>query len=190
MLERCSGIYLSRSFYRWRRWVFSQAVFVCILYLQLVLLVNTFLLSWLYHVAPGLVINGVKRIIYCYVFLPRVLNFTKTKHGLSFQVNCATKENLQRTTQPLNISVHIFHTVLYKFPTVLSREVVCKSRGSLVSNHFLYSCNLNVWYCKEILDASHSQKGSKDECDRLHKMGFLDTLCGHVYLICVWSLFY
>ena len=36
-------------------------------------------------------------------------------------------------------------------------EFVCQSREYLVGDNFLYSHNLIVWYCWEILYASHSQ---------------------------------
>ena len=43
-----------------------------------------------------------------------------------------------------NISVHILQTVLYTIPKVLTKIIVLQSRVSLVGDHFLHSCDLNV----------------------------------------------
>ena len=40
--------------------------------------------------------------------------------------------------------MHILHTVLYTIREVLTEEFFQQSRGSLVSDHFLYSCDLDV----------------------------------------------
>ena len=45
--------------------------------------------------------------------------------------------------QHSNISLHVPHAVLNAFPEVPEGS---QSRASLVDNHFLYSCDLNVWF--------------------------------------------
>ena len=43
-----------------------------------------------------------------------------------------------------NISMHILQTVLYIIPNVLTKRIVLQSRVSLVGDHLLHSCDLNV----------------------------------------------
>ena len=50
----------------------------------------------------------------------------------------------------LKLSMHIFHTVLYTFPMVLTRRICLKNK-SLVGDHFLYSHDLNVWFRDDIV---------------------------------------
>ena len=48
--------------------------------------------------------------------------------------------------------MHIPHTVLYTFPLVLTRRICLTIRSSsLVGDHFLYSCHLDVWLRGEIV---------------------------------------
>ena len=49
-----------------------------------------------------------------------------------------------------NISMHILHTVLH-FPRCWQGEFVHQSKASLVGDHFLYSCGLNVWFRGDIV---------------------------------------
>ena len=44
-----------------------------------------------------------------------------------------------------NNSMHILHTVLFAFPKVLVGRIK-QFRAFLVTNHFLNSCDLNVWF--------------------------------------------
>ena len=51
-----------------------------------------------------------------------------------------------------NISMHILHTVLHRFPMVLTQgEFVEQSRASLVGDYFLYSHDLNVWFWADMV---------------------------------------
>ena len=52
-----------------------------------------------------------------------------------------------------NISMHILHTVLYTFPTVLSKRIELRSRASLIGDRFLYSCGLKI--CEITPSANH-----------------------------------
>ena len=67
---------------------------------------------------------------------------------------------------PLNpkISVHILHTVLYKFPDVLTGRICLPNKSIFRWWSFLLflwpQCLIPGWHCKEKLDVSHS-KGSK-----------------------------
>ena len=44
-----------------------------------------------------------------------------------------------------NISLQVFHTVLYTFPMVLIMRI-CLTKNFSSLDHFLYSCDLNVWF--------------------------------------------
>ena len=44
------------------------------------------------------------------------------------------------------ISIHILHTLLYKFLLVLTRRIYLKIKASCVGDHFLYSHDLNEWF--------------------------------------------
>ena len=50
-----------------------------------------------------------------------------------------------------NISMHILHTVLYIFPKLLTRRICLAKLASLVGGHFVYSCDLNVWFRADIV---------------------------------------
>ena len=50
-----------------------------------------------------------------------------------------------------NISLHILLTVLYTFPKVLIRRFCLIIKASLVGDHFLYYCDLNVYIRGDIL---------------------------------------
>ena len=54
--------------------------------------------------------------------------------------------NLNESINPLypNISMHILLTVLYTFPWLQQGEFVKPLRALLVSDHFLYSHDLNI----------------------------------------------
>ena len=60
-----------------------------------------------------------------------------------------------------NISMYILHTVLHKFLKGLKKRICETVKSSLVTDHFPYSHDLDDliqgWYCKEKLDASHSE---------------------------------
>ena len=64
---------------------------------------------------------------------------------------------------PLNpkISVHILHTVLYKFPDVLTGRICLPNKSIFRWWSFLLflwpQCLIPGWHCKEKLDASHSK---------------------------------
>ena len=47
--------------------------------------------------------------------------------------------------------MHILYSVLYKFPNCWQGEFVQQSRASLVGEHFLYSCDLNVQFREDII---------------------------------------
>ena len=50
--------------------------------------------------------------------------------------------------------MHILHTVPYKFPKVQQGEFVEQSRALLsirLSNHFLYSYGINVWFGADLV---------------------------------------
>ena len=50
-----------------------------------------------------------------------------------------------RFHEPLhpNISIHILHSLLYKFPLVQTRRICLTIKASLGEDHFLYSHDLN-----------------------------------------------
>ena len=50
-----------------------------------------------------------------------------------------------------NISVHILHTVLYTSLKVLTMGICVRIKSFLFSDHFLYSCDLNVWFRGDII---------------------------------------
>ena len=60
-----------------------------------------------------------------------------------------------------NISMHILHTVLYKFPKVLTRRICIKIKSFLswwLFALFLWpGCSIQGWFVKEKLDSNHSQ---------------------------------
>ena len=77
------------------------------------------------------------------------------------QLNRRTAWNLFVNPLHPNISMHILHTVLNTFPKVLTRRI-CLTIYSFYCwwsfPFFLWPfCVIWGWYCKEKLDASHSQ---------------------------------
>ena len=104
------------------------------------------------------------------------------QHLLKFPWGGRSCDLLERTTQSFtsqdlyinllhsNISMHLLHTVPYAFPKTLSRRI-CLTIKSFFScwSCALFSwpsCAIQWWYCKEKLDANHSQ-GSKGSFSRL-----------------------
>ena len=93
---------------------------------------------------------------------------TKKRHWCSYQITHILgkqtqgkekqKKNVVNPLHP-NISMHILHTVLYTFQRGWQGEIVQQSRAALVGDHllyshnfhFLYSCDLNVWFKDDIV---------------------------------------
>ena len=54
-----------------------------------------------------------------------------------------------------NISMYFVHIVLHTFPKMLKGRI-CLS--SVVGDHFLFSHNLQQWYCKEMKKQKQGEK--------------------------------
>ena len=69
--------------------------------------------------------------------------------GVSFSSSFHSSEvdlhHFVRFHEPLhpNISIHILHSLLYKFPLVPTRRIRLTIKASLGGDHFLYSHDLN-----------------------------------------------
>ena len=65
---------------------------------------------------------------------------SSSARAMAFQMQTKKKENKKNT----NISMHILHTVLYRFPVVLTRRICLMIKSILSFFHFLYSHHLTV----------------------------------------------
>ena len=76
-----------------------------------------------------------------------IIFFLVSSYSLRDVLGCETHATLYNPTS----CIHILYSVLYAFPKVLTKRIFYQSIASLVCYHFLYCCDVDVWFRGNII---------------------------------------